>query len=371
MRGGKYKIVGVARTEAGGITYKATDMEFATAVAIKELFMSGVTERDSYTGSVRVIANIDSFRLQKEAFKDEARRLRKSGTVKVYDLFEENGTVYYVTDSSEGIEHEETKASQASSADESTVMAQSPSVDESTKLSSKAGSEQTRYASSSMNEETIASSQNYNNSSSGSGNRESYNYVPPQSSKSKNLLALIIVVGVWGIAALFLLNGGCGNSYQLSPVDVDTNFVEPVDTIVDVVADTTASEPVVEEARSEKNDEVSGVPPAPEYTKAEIVVSLPEDFDDYLAGYSMAEKPYYGYVISSTEMDMDEIEVVVQEEGTRAKLKFYIDKDRMSQVDKSWLPYVLVEGNKVRIEYFYSGSGGYRHVITMKSLRRE
>ena len=116
---------------------------------------------------------------------------------------------------------------------------------------------------------------------------------------------------------------------------------------------------------------MSGVPPAPEYTKAEIVVSLPEDFDDYLAGYSMAEKPYYGYVISSTEMDMDEIEVVVQEEGTRAKLKFYIDKDRMSQVDKSWLPYVLVEGNKVRIEYFYSGSGGYRHVITMKSLRRE
>ncbi len=371
LRGGKYKIVGVARTEAGGITYKATDMEFATAVAIKELFMSGVTDRDNYTGSVRVIANIDSFQLQKEAFKDEARRLRKSGTVKVYDLFEENGTVYYVTDSSDGIEHEETKASQESSVDESTVMAQSPSVDESTKLSSKAGSEQTRYASSSMNEETIASSQNYNNSSSGSGNRESYNYVPPQSSKSKNLLALIIVVGVWGIAALSLLNRGCGNSYQPSPDDVDTNFVEPVDTIVDVVADTTASEPVVEETRSEKNDEVSGVPPAPKYTKTEIEVSLPEDFDDYLAGYSMAEKPYYGYVISSTEMDMDEIEVVVQEEGTRAKLKFYIDKYRMSQADKSWLPYILVEGNKVKIEYYYSGSGGYRYVITMKSLRRE
>ena len=183
MRGGKYKIVGVARTEAGGITYKATDMEFATAVAIKELFMSGVTDRDNYTGSVRVIANIDSFQLQKEAFKDEARRLRKSGTVKVYDLFEENGTVYYVTDSSDGIEHEETKVSQASSADESTVMAQSPSVDESTKLASK------QEVSNQDDEKTSASFATY---------RAPYDY----SKKDEGMHPLVIIVLLISVIAI-------------------------------------------------------------------------------------------------------------------------------------------------------------------------
>ena len=261
LQQGRYRIESVIGSDETTVTYKATDVEMGDIVTIKELFPKSLMERTSGSGAVRLSdsASVERFQRQKEMFKQEAVQLRRSNAVRVYEMFEENGTVYYVTDSSDGIEHEETKVSQASSADESTVMAQSPSVDESTKLSSKAGSEQTRYASSSMNEETIASSQNYNNSSSGSGNRESYNYVPPQSSKSKNLLALIIVVGVCGIAALILLNGGCGNSYQPSPDDVDTNFVEPVDTIVDVdlsadtmAVDTFAAEPVAKEEYSEE-----------------------------------------------------------------------------------------------------------------------
>ncbi len=257
LRQGRYRIESVIGSDEAAVTYKATDVEMGDVVTIKELFLKGVTLRTSGTGAVSMSesAYAERFQQLKELFKQEAVRLRKSDTVRVYDLFEENGTVYYVTDSSDGIEHEETKASQESSVDESTVMAQSPSVDESTKLSSKAGSEQTRYASSSMNEETIASSQNYNNSSSGSGNRESYNYVPPQSSKSKNLLALIIVVGVWGIAALFLLNGGCGNTYR--PID-DGSDSMAVDTMdIDLSADTMAvdtfaAEPVAKEEYSEE-----------------------------------------------------------------------------------------------------------------------
>ena len=43
----------------------------------------------------------------------------------------------------------------------------------------------------------------------------------------------------------------------------------------------------------------------------------------------------------------------------------------MSNAELSWIPYVIIEGNKVKIEYYYEGNGGYRHVITMENLPRE
>lgn len=69
--------------------------------------MKGVTEREETTSMVRVsnIDNVPQFEEQREKFKKEARRLRKlknEHIVKVHDLFEENGTAYYVMDYIDG-----------------------------------------------------------------------------------------------------------------------------------------------------------------------------------------------------------------------------------------------------------------------------
>lgn len=84
----------------------------------------------------------------------------------------------------------------------------------------------------------------------------------------------------------------------------------------------------------------------------------------------MADKPYIGYIVDSEETD-DTIIITTQEHGTRAKIKFYIDTENLSNADRSWLPYILVEGNKVKIEYYYSGQGGYRYILSMENLFRE
>ena len=103
LQGGKYKIIELLGQGGFGNTYIATNTEFEETVAIKEFFMKGVTEREETTSMVRVsnIDNVPQFEEQREKFKKEARRLRKlknEHIVKVHDLFEENGTAYYVMD---------------------------------------------------------------------------------------------------------------------------------------------------------------------------------------------------------------------------------------------------------------------------------
>ena len=89
-----------------GNTYVGYNTEFEETVAIK-VFMKGVTERDETTCAVSVsnADNVGQFEEQREKFKKEARRLRKlknEHIVKVHDLFEENGTAYYVMDYIDG-----------------------------------------------------------------------------------------------------------------------------------------------------------------------------------------------------------------------------------------------------------------------------
>ena len=103
LQGGKYRIERVLGQGGFGNTYLAYNTEFEETVAIKEFFMKGVTERDETTSRVSVSnsENVLQFEEQREKFKKEARRLRKlknAHIVKVHDLFEENGTAYYVMD---------------------------------------------------------------------------------------------------------------------------------------------------------------------------------------------------------------------------------------------------------------------------------
>lgn len=107
LQGGKYKIERVLGQGGFGNTYIATNTVFDDHVAIKEFFMQGVNDRDENSGTVTigVESNTQQFDEQKEKFKKEARRLWKlknEHIVKVHDLFEENGTAYYVMDYIDG-----------------------------------------------------------------------------------------------------------------------------------------------------------------------------------------------------------------------------------------------------------------------------
>ena len=98
-----YRIDGYLSSGGFGNTYVATHVLFNETYAIKEFFMKDVSERGSDSGSVRVsnAGKAAEFSGQLEKFRKEALRLRKlhnEHIVRVYDLFNANGTSYYVMD---------------------------------------------------------------------------------------------------------------------------------------------------------------------------------------------------------------------------------------------------------------------------------
>lgn len=100
---GTYRIDSYLSSGGFGNTYVATHINFNEKYAIKEFFMKGVNERDGNNTAVSVSNNekVTEFNEQLEKFKKEARRLRQLNNphiVRVYDLFDENGTAYYVMD---------------------------------------------------------------------------------------------------------------------------------------------------------------------------------------------------------------------------------------------------------------------------------
>lgn len=104
---GKYRIVRFIASGGFGNTYEVLNVEFEERMAMKEFFMRGVNERedDSVSVSVSNADNKKQFEVQKGKLKKEARRLRRlhnENIVKVHDLFEENGTVYYAMDYIDG-----------------------------------------------------------------------------------------------------------------------------------------------------------------------------------------------------------------------------------------------------------------------------
>ena len=104
---GVYRIDSYLASGGFGKTYVATNIEFNERVAIKEFFIKDIAQRDSNTSVISVTngENLELFAEQKEKFKKEARRMRQLNNphiVRVHDLFEENGTAYYVMDYIDG-----------------------------------------------------------------------------------------------------------------------------------------------------------------------------------------------------------------------------------------------------------------------------
>ena len=104
---GAYRIDKHLASGGFGNTYAVTHLGFNEKMAVKEFYMNGVNEREADHVSVSVSnaqqqAQYDE---QLEKFKKEARRLRSLNSdniVHVYDLFDENGTSYYVMDYIDG-----------------------------------------------------------------------------------------------------------------------------------------------------------------------------------------------------------------------------------------------------------------------------
>ena len=105
LQGGKYRIERVLGQGGFGITYLARNTLFDVDVAIKEFFMKDENNRDGSQVTIPNTTKQDLFHGQKEKFKKEAKRMfsiKNEHIVSVHDLFEENGTAYYVMDYVDG-----------------------------------------------------------------------------------------------------------------------------------------------------------------------------------------------------------------------------------------------------------------------------
>ena len=105
LQGGKYRIERVLGQGGFGITYLAHNTMFDVDVAIKEFFMKDENDRDGSSVTMPNTTKQELFHGQMEKFKKEAKRMfaiKNEHIIGVQDLFEENGTAYYVMDYVDG-----------------------------------------------------------------------------------------------------------------------------------------------------------------------------------------------------------------------------------------------------------------------------
>lgn len=107
LQGGKYRIISVLGQGGFGITYLAEQVMLGRKVAVKEFFMKDLCNRDEDTCHVSVgsMGSGEMVARFKEKFLKEARLIAgmdNNHIVRIYDIFEENGTAYYIMENIDG-----------------------------------------------------------------------------------------------------------------------------------------------------------------------------------------------------------------------------------------------------------------------------
>lgn len=107
LRGGTYKIVRFIASGGFGCTYEARHTLLDSRVAIKEFFVKDFCNRGDDTAQITVgtLSKKGLVDRLRKKFVDEAKALHSlhhPGIVSVTDIFEENGTSYYVMDYIDG-----------------------------------------------------------------------------------------------------------------------------------------------------------------------------------------------------------------------------------------------------------------------------
>ena len=101
LKYGEYRIISTLGQGGFGITYEAEQVSLGRKVAVKEFFMKDICNRDENTSQVSVpsIGSKELVEKFRQKFLKEARMLAgldHEYIVKIIDVFEENGTAYYV-----------------------------------------------------------------------------------------------------------------------------------------------------------------------------------------------------------------------------------------------------------------------------------
>ena len=107
LQGGKYRIIRFISSGGFGCTYEAELVLLHKRVAIKEFFVKDFCNRDENTSHVTVAtqSKVKLIERLKQKFIEEASALfsmQHPNIVRVTDVFEENGTAYYVMDYIDG-----------------------------------------------------------------------------------------------------------------------------------------------------------------------------------------------------------------------------------------------------------------------------
>ena len=107
LQGGKYTIISILGQGGFGITYLGVQSGLDRKVAIKEFFIREMCERDDSTNHVTLgtEGSRETVDMYRQKFLKEARsiaQLNHPNIVRIIDVFEENGTAYYVMEYAEG-----------------------------------------------------------------------------------------------------------------------------------------------------------------------------------------------------------------------------------------------------------------------------
>lgn len=107
-----------------------------------------------------------------------------------------------------------------------------------------------------------------------------------------------------------------------------------------------------------------GVPPAPPFQEIDLVIA-----NNITDGCNGDSDKKIGYIIEVKKVAFDEFDIIIQDEsGVRGN--YYINASSMGNAQKSWLPSILIPGNKVEMQLQYCGSGGFAYIMSIKSLSR-